>query len=211
MFYRKALAVPVIHMVSFPSDSSHLTPGQASPWVLRFASLIPQGETLDLACGSGRHAKLLASLGHRVLAVDRDTNSLAAAAGPGISTLLIDLESDFTNELASLFRMGRYAGIVATNYLHRPLLPHLLSSLAPGGLLIYETFAKGNERFGKPSNPDFLLTPGELLDTVRRFAEPLHVLAFEDGYIASPRQAMLQRICVLRPGPKMAFEQFRLA
>ena len=184
---------------------------QPSPWIVRFASHIPGGETLDLACGSGRHAKLLASLGHSVLAVDRDANSLAAAAGPGISTLQIDLESGFTTEMASLFRAGRYAGIVVANYLHRPLLPHLLSSLAPGGLLIYETFAKGNERFGKPSNPDFLLAPGELLEAVRRFAGPLHVLAFEDGYVASPRQAMLQRICVLRSGPAMPLEQFRLA
>jgi len=190
---------------------SHLALDNPSPWIRRFAPRIPAGRVLDLACGTGRHAKLLASLGHAVTAVDRDAEALAAAAAPGIDTLRIDLENGFNADMASLFGAGNFAGIVATNYLHRPLWPHLLAALAPGGMLIYETFAKGNERFGKPSNPDFLLDPGELLEVVRRVDEPLHVLAFEDGYVAEPKSAMVQRICAVRPFPGMMLDIFPLA
>lgn len=144
-------------------------------------------------------------------AVDRDAQALSAAAAPGIDTLQIDLENGFNAGMASLFAAGSFAGIVVTNYLHRPLFPHLLCSLAPGGMLIYETFAKGNERFGKPSNPDFLLETGELLEVVRRSAEPMHVLAFEDGYVAEPKPAMVQRICAVRSFPGMRLDSFPLA
>lgn len=199
---------------AFETDMSfHLTLDNPSAWVRRFAPHIPVGRVLDLACGTGRHAKLLASLGHEVTAVDRDAQALAAAAAaaPGIHTLRIDLENGFNADMASLFAAGSFAGIVVTNYLHRPLWPHLLCGLAPGGMLIYETFAKGNERFGKPSNPDFLLGPGELIEAVRRFEEPLHVLAFEDGYVAEPKPAMVQRICAVRPFPGMMLDTFPLA
>jgi hypothetical protein len=92
--------------------------------------------------------------------------------------------------------------VVVTNYLHRPLMDALLASVAPGGVLIYETFAQGNGQFGKPSNPDFLLAPGELLDKVSR-AGGWHVIAFEDGYVNTPKPAMIQRICARRGGPEL--------
>jgi SAM-dependent methyltransferase len=161
--------------------------------VQRFAPLIPGGEVLDLACGSGRHARHLAALGHSVIAVDRDATALAAAAGPDIITTEIDLEQEGA---AWPFGAHRFAGIVVTNYLHRPLIADMLASLAPDGVLIYETFADGNAQFGKPSNPDFLLQPGELLDWARD--HELRVIAFEDGVVAAPKAAMVQRICAVK-------------
>ena len=108
-----------------------------SAWVARWARVIPPGEVLDLACGGGRHARLLASLGHPVLAVDRDAAALAQAAGSGITTFAHDLEEGS----AWPFAPGRFTGIVVTNYLHRPLFAHLAEALAPDGILVYETFA----------------------------------------------------------------------
>jgi SAM-dependent methyltransferase len=175
----------------------------ASSWVRRFAPLVPAGEVLDLACGSGRHARLLASRGHPVLALDRDPAALAATAGPGIETMQHDLEIDAA---AWPFAPGRFAGIVVTNYLHRPLMAGLMKSLSPGGILIYETFAAGNEKFGKPSNPDFLLRPGELLEHAR--AASLSVIAFEDGATAKPRPARVQRLCAA--GPAYALSEAKL-
>jgi SAM-dependent methyltransferase len=164
-----------------------------SAWVRRFAPLMPGGEALDLACGSGRHARHLAALGHAVVAVDRDPAALAAAAGPGIVTSQIELEAA---DAAWPFGPGRFAGIVVTNYLHRPLLAGMVASLAPNGMLIYETFADGNARFGKPSNPDFLLQPGELLAWARD--HELRVIAYEDGVLDAPKAAMVQRICAVK-------------
>lgn len=166
----------------------------ASSWVRRFAPLVPEGEVLDLACGSGRHASLLASMGHPVLALDRDPAALQASSGPGISTMQHDLE---TGDAAWPFETGRFAGIVVTNYLHRPLMAHLMKSLAPNGILIYETFGAGNETFGKPSNPDFLLQPGELLKLAAQGG--LHVIAYEDGYTGEPKPAMVQRLAACGP------------
>lgn len=170
-----------------------------SPWVQRFAPVIPNGEVLDLACGTGRHSRHMASLGHAVIAVDGNPESLAAAAGPGIVTSQIDLEGEGA---AWPFGPQRFAGIVVTNYLHRPLLADMLGSLAPNGVLIYETFADGNAAFGKPSNPDFLLKPGELLELVRQHG--LRVIAFEDGIVndpkeTPPRRKMIQRIVAVQP------------
>ncbi|MCG2582964.1 bifunctional 2-polyprenyl-6-hydroxyphenol methylase/3-demethylubiquinol 3-O-methyltransferase UbiG [Massilia sp. TS11] len=163
-----------------------------SPWVRRFAALVPGGEVLDLACGAGRHARHFAGLGYPVLAVDRDSAALASLVGvPGISCMEYDLEDG----RAFPFGPGRFAGIVVTHYLHRPLLDALVASLAPDGVLIYETFAQGNEAFGKPSNPAFLLAPGELLALAARHR--LQVLAYEDGLTAQP--AALQRLCALGP------------
>ena len=170
-----------------------------SVWVQRFAGSIPSGDVLDLACGSGRHARLLAALGHKVLAVDRDTLALVHCAGPGIETHQIDLEQGDAKACWP-FVAQRFAAIVVTNYLHRPLFPFIVTSLAPNGLLIYETFARGNGKFGKPSNPDFLLAPGELLELVAA-TEPGHrlrVIAYEDGYVDIPKPAMLQRICAVK-------------
>jgi SAM-dependent methyltransferase len=172
-----------------------LTEAPASPWVCRFAPLIrPGGEVLDLACGQGRHTRWLAGAGYRVEAVDSDAGCLATLTGrPGITTRLADLES------AAWPYLGRqFDGIVVTNYLWRPLLPSLISSLADGGVLIYETFMVGNERFGSPRNPAYLLRPGELLDVIRR---RLQVVAFEQGEVELPREAMVQRLCATRGLP----------
>jgi SAM-dependent methyltransferase len=171
-----------------------------SPWVQRYAPLIPGGAVLDLACGTGRHARHLAGLGHSVVAVDRDPEALALAAGQDISTSAIDLEEEGA---AWPFGVERFAGIVVTNYLHRPLIAHMLASLAPNGVLIYETFADGNAQFGKPSNPAFLLQPGELLEWAR--AHGLRVVAFEDGVVDTPKAAMVQRLCAVKPDfPRVA-------
>lgn len=173
-----------------------MLPVEPSAWVARFVPLIPPGEVLDLACGGGRHARLMVKHGHPVVAVDRDPAALEATAGEGIAVRQIDLERD---DMTWPYEDGRFAGIVVTNYLHRPLFPFLFRSLAPGGVLIYETFARGNEHFGKPSNPDFLLKQGELLQAVASDAShSLHVLAFEDGYVGVPKPAMVQRICVVK-------------
>ena len=166
-----------------------------SDWVRRHARLIPDGEVLDLACGGGRHVRALAALGHPVLALDVDPVALAKAGGPGIVTLQQDLEQE-----GALwpFEAGRFAGIVVTNYLHRPLMVDLLASLAPHGVLIYETFASGNALFGKPSNPAFLLQEGELLDWAS--AQGLRIVAFEEGVLLRPKAAMVQRLCCAKPG-----------
>lgn len=167
-----------------------------SPWVCRFAPLIAaSGRVLDLACGSGRHARYLAGLGYSVVALDWDAAimaSLAATtANQSVELRLADVEGG-----PWPFGAAEFDGIVVTNYLHRPLFPHLIESLRPGGVLIYETFALGNERYGKPSNPAFLLAPNELLESVR---PALSVVAFEQGLIGTPAAAAVQRICAVRP------------
>jgi SAM-dependent methyltransferase len=161
-----------------------------SPWIVRFARLIrPGGRVLDLAAGSGRHARHLAGLGFAVTAVDRDTSGLRDFSG---TTMALDLEDGHPWTLG-----GDWDGIVVANYLHRPLLPAIAAGLGPEGIVIYETFAAGNERFGKPSNPDFLLRPGELLAAFPQ----LHVIAFEQGEVAAPRPAVIQRIAAARGFP----------
>ena len=174
---------------------------EASAWVSRFASRIPQGLVLDLACGSGRHARLLAALGYQVLAVDRDAAVISTLLGAGIQTREFDLEQpDAANQADWPLAPSSYSGVVVTNYLHRPLMAPLLASVAAGGVLIYETFAQGNGQFGKPANPDFLLAPGELIKLVLD-SGGWHVIAFEDGYVDSPKPALIQRICARRAGP----------
>ena len=166
-----------------------------SAWVIRFLSLLPPGgRVLDLAAGSGRHVRLLQQHGFSVLAVDRDATALRPLAGPGCEIAELDLEDGRPWPLG-----GGFDGVVVTNYLHRPLLPILADALAPGGVLVYETFMLGNERFGRPRNPDFLLRPGELLAA---FAG-LTLVAFEQGEIGAPRPAVIQHLCARNgpPGP----------
>ena len=162
-----------------------------SAWVVRWADRVPAGGgVLDLACGRGRHARLFAARGHPVEAVDRDAAVLVPLAGiPGVTTRCADLEDG-----PWPYEGRHFAGVVVANYLHRPLFPRLLEALAPGGVLIYETFAAGNERYGRPSNPAFLLRPGELLDAVRG---RLRVLAYEDLTVTEPKPACVQRICAV--------------
>ena len=158
----------------------------ASVWVRRFVPLIKRGgRVLDLAAGSGRHTRLLLDSGFAVCAVDRDISALSPLAGTDCEARQIDFETGAPWPLGA-----GYDAIVVTNYLHRPTLPAIAQGLAAGGVLIYETFARGNERFGRPHNPDFLLRPGELLDA---FAM-LTVLAFEQGEVSVPRPAVIQRI-----------------
>ena len=165
---------------------------EPSRWVRHWAHLIaPGGAVLDVASGAGRHARLFASLGHPVTAIDRD---LAALDTLRDEPLITPMAADLEGAAWPLSGEARFAAVVVTNYLHRPLFPQLMGSLAPGGVLIYETFAQGNERVGKPSNPAFLLAPGELLDSVRG---QLRVVAFQDGFLAQPRPAYVQRICAI--------------
>lgn len=166
-----------------------------SAWVCRWAELIPaRARVLDVAAGDGRHARYFASRGCRVDAVDRDADAMAnLGAVQGVTALCADIESG-----PWPYRGQSFAGIVVANYLHRPLFPHLLAALAPGGVLIYETFAAGNEKYGRPANPDFLLQTGELLEFARG---RLKVVAYEDVYASEPRKAMVQRLCAVNPAP----------
>jgi len=167
-----------------------------SAWVRRFAPLIRQGgRVLDLAAGAGRHTRLLRDMGFRVTAVDCDIAGLRPLAGDSCETRAMDLETGAPEcTLAPLG--GSFDAIVVTNYLHRPLFPSIAAALAPGGVLIYETFALGNERFGRPRNPDYLLRRGELL---KAFAA-LTILAFEEGEVTLPRPSVIQRIAAVK-GP----------
>jgi SAM-dependent methyltransferase len=160
-----------------------------SLWITRFAELVPAGPVLDVACGGGRHTRLFLERGHAVTAVDRDTSRLDPTDRLEIVQTGLEDGRDFP--LA-----GRsFAGVVVTNYLFRPLFPLLVACVAPGGALLYETFALGNERFGHPSNPDYLLAPGELLDAVHG---ELRVVAYEDVVVDEPRPAAVQRIAAVR-------------
>lgn len=162
---------------------------QPSAWVKRHAPLIKkQGRVLDVAAGSGKNARWLAAQGWHVEAVDKDETALGSLHGlAGISTQVADIENGPWPYIGQQFD-----GIVVCRYLHRPLFPALMDSLSPDGILIYETFMLGHEVYGRPTNPDFLLQPNELLDV---FVSSLIPVAFEQGFDPS-QQAVVQRICL---------------
>ena len=177
-----------------PADGAkHGAAIEASDWVIRFAPLIPaRGRVLDLAAGHGRHARHLAGLGYQVDAVDSDHFALAGLRGiAGVTAIMSDVETG-PWPLAG----RRFGGVVVTNYLWRALWPALLRSVEPRGVLICETFAIGQAAFGRPTNPDFLLRPGELLEVCRE----LQVVAYEDGVLEAPLRRV-QRIAAVRAPP----------
>ena len=170
-----------------------MTKTMASAWVRRFAPLIrPGGRVLDLAAGGGRHTRLLLDMGFAVIAVDRDIEALQPLAGARCEVRAIDLETG-PPDAVMVPLGGGYDGIVVANYLHRPLIPALAAALGTGGVLVYETFMVGNERLGRPRNPDFLLQPGELIEA---FAA-LTPVAFEQGEVRRPRPAIIQRLAAI--------------
>lgn len=171
-----------------------------SAWIVRWSHLVPAGgSVLDLACGRGRHMRWFAARGHPVTGVDRDADALAALAGIG-ETVQADIEG-------GPWPLGerRFDAVVVANYLWRPLFPRIVACVAAGGVLLHETFAQGNETVGKPSRPDFLLGPGELL---RAYAA-LRVVAFEDGFLEEPPR-FVQRIAAVRAVPGPAPERYPL-
>ncbi|MCR9222087.1 MAG: class I SAM-dependent methyltransferase [Alphaproteobacteria bacterium] len=171
----------------------HRSRSDPSPWIHRWADQAPpEGGVLDLACGGGRNGRLFLARGRRTVFLDRDVRGVEDLVGaPDAEVVEADLESGGPFPLA-----GRtFAAIVVVNYLWRPILPDILAAAAPGGLLLYETFMAGNEAFGRPSNPDFLLRPGELRAAVGAAFE---ALGFEEGRIDEPGPAVKQRIAARR-------------
>ncbi len=166
---------------------------EPSPWVVRFAPMVPAGGTvLDVACGAGRHARLFRRLGHPVVLLDRDVVHVTDMASDiEVEIVARDLESGRSWPLES----RQFAGVVVTNYLHRPLMRQIVGAVEPGGVLIYETFAVGHERHGRPRNPDHLLHHEELLTVVR---PELRVVAFEELEEVEPRPAVRQRVVAIR-------------
>lgn len=165
-----------------------------SPWIARFAPLLrPGARILDVACGAGRHLRHFRDRGLSVTGVDIDLRGVAGLKGQeGVTLIQADLEGPDGWPSA----LSGFDGIVVTNYLHRPLLPAMVGALKPGGLLLYETFANGNQRHGRPSSPAFLLRDGELLGLAME--QGLQVIAFEQGEVSSPKAAIIQRLAARR-------------
>ena len=184
--------------VLHPSPSNDRPHGQETPsgWVQRWSHLLrPGGTVLDVACGQGRHMAWFAGRGHPVTGIDRSPQALAAVTPWGVA-----VQADIENGPWPLLHEGvpqTFDAVVVTNYLWRPLLPRIRDSLAPGGVLLYETFACGQDTVGKPSRPDFLLQPGELLQAF----SGLRVVAYEDGYLASPPRFVQRLAAVRAPAP----------
>lgn len=169
--------------------------GAPSDWVRRWSHLVPQGGTvLDVACGSGRHLQWFHALNHAVAGVDLRPDAIEIAARYG-EAVQADIEAG-----PWPFAGRQFDCVVVTHYLWRPLLPTLVASVAPGGVLLYETFADGNAAWGKPSRPDFLLRPGELL----RACADLRIVGYEDGFSPLPTPRCVQRVAAVRPLPGAA-------
>ena len=170
-----------------------------SPWIVRWCDLIvPGGSVLDVACGSGRHLRWLQARGHRVTGVDRSPDalaSLAALAALGAEIVDADIEAG-----PWPFADRTFDAVIVTNYLWRPRLPDIVAAVAPGGVLIYETFAAGNETVGRPARADFLLHPGELIDA----CSGLRVVAYENGFLEKPAR-FVQRIAAVRVPNSLPF------
>ena len=184
-----------------PPAGAHRTMSQSGPfshshvpskWVERFADQIPiPSRVLDVACGAGRHTRLFLAKGHTVTAIDRDLTQIADLNNKQLSRIEADLESGAPWPLSK----DNFACVIVTNYLYRPILKNLVSNVESGGMLIYETFAEGNEKYGRPTNPDFLLKPGEVLRLVHN---ALRVIAYEDVTLTHPKAAQIQRIAAFR-------------
>ena len=185
---------------------ANLSTASPSNWVCRFLPLIAKnnGPVLDLACGGGRHTRLLLDAGFEVWSLDKDLSLLEPLSLLGAHCFQYDLEAKpVGDEIGDKenwpFETNIFSAIIVTNYLYRPLLSNLTLSLKDDGILIYETFAKGNEVYGRPKNPEFLLQAGELIEYYLSQAMPNrknHCIAYEHGYIAQPRPAVVQRICL---------------
>lgn len=175
------------------SDHTALT--EPSPWIVRWAELAPPGGTvLDLACGGGRHGRLFLQRGHPVTFVDRNLGGVEDLRGTENCRLVkADLEDGSPWPFAA---NKHFDCVVVTNYLWRPILPRIVGSVSPGGCLLYETFGVGNEVYGKPCNPDFLLQPNELIGAVRNV---LTVRAYGHGLNSLPLPAVRQHIAAVRP------------
>ena len=172
-----------------PATDALLTATAPSDWVQRFAHLLaPHARVLDVACGRGRHAAFLAALGHDVTGIDRDAQALDALPS-NVTAVHADIEHD-----PWPLAYEQFDAVVVTNYLWRPLWPQILGSVRDGGVLIYETFGHGNAEFGKPSRPDFLLQPSELL----RVCTGWQVVAYEHGLRSAPDR-VVQRIAAIKP------------
>jgi SAM-dependent methyltransferase len=164
-----------------------------SAWIVRFAPVVSAGSpVLDLACGHGRHTRFFLARGHPVTAVDIDVSGLEDIAGhPGLEVVRADLEDGSPWPLAG----RRFGAVVVVNYLWRPLFSQIIEAVDVEGVLLCETFALGNEAYGRPTNPDFLLRPGELIERVQG---RLQIVAYEHGFLERPRPMVRQRICAVR-------------
>ena len=173
---------------------------EASAWVQRWSHLVPAGApVLDVACGFGRHMRWFAARGHPVTGLDSSAQAIDSLKGLGEA-----VQADIENGPWP-FAGRSFSGVIVTNYLWRPLLATIVDSVAPGGALIYETFAAGNETVGKPSRPDFLLQPGEL----PRACQALRIVAYEDGFLEAPAR-FVQRIAAVRPVAGEPFARYPL-
>ncbi|MEQ8824165.1 MAG: class I SAM-dependent methyltransferase [Filomicrobium sp.] len=173
--------------------------GEPSPWVKRFLSHVEPGSSvLDVACGSGRHLQLAVNHGLHATGVDQDISRASQHFAGTANVTLIEADLETGHPLDGVMPAGRFDTVIVTNYLWRPILPDIIAAVAPEGLLIYETFAIGNEQYGKPSNPDFLFRPGELLEAVTPQLTPF---AFEHAQLEKPDR-IVQRICAAGPDHK---------